>query len=48
MRVSSRSAETGPYHFWMRDTISLKIKSIEKTKKSEIMKWDIGKLIRKE
>jgi hypothetical protein len=32
----------------MRATIRLEIKRSEKTKKSEIMKWDIGKLIRKE
>jgi len=48
VRGSSRSAETRAELFLMKATIGMKIKRSEKTKKSEIMKLDIGKLIRKE
>ena len=45
--MRSRSAETGSDHFVMGAKIRLNITRSEKTKKREIVKWDIGKLIRK-
>jgi hypothetical protein len=41
---SVKAAETESDHFLVRAKIRLKIKSREKTKKSEIKKWDIGKI----
>lgn len=45
---SMRGAEIESDHFLVRAKIRLKIKKIEKTKKSEIKKWDINKLNKKE
>jgi hypothetical protein len=45
---SMRGAEIESGHFLVRDRIRLKIKKSEKTKKSEIKKWNIGQLNKKE
>jgi hypothetical protein len=42
-----RGTEIESNHFLVRAKIKLKIKRNEKTKKSEIKKWDIGKLNKK-
>ena len=43
-----RGAEIESDHFLVRTKIVWKIKRREKTKKSEIKKWDIGQLKKKE
>jgi hypothetical protein len=43
-----RGAEIESDHFLVRVKIRMKIKRSVKTKKSEIKKWDIGKLNKKE
>jgi hypothetical protein len=43
-----RGAEIESGHFLVRVKIRLKIKKNKKTKKSEIKKWDIGQLNKKE
>jgi hypothetical protein len=45
---SMKDAEIESDHFLVGAKIKLKIKRSEKTKKSEIKKWDIGKLNKKE
>jgi hypothetical protein len=42
--INTRRAEIESHHYLVRAKIRLNIKSSEKTKKSDIKKWDTGKL----